>query len=402
MQREEIADWLRLTMTPGIGDATARKLLRAFGLPSGIFLQSSATLAQVVHPAQAAALCLPPVGLQAQLDATWNWLTQTGDKDPLTPCRAIVTLGDPHYPTALLDIADPPLLLYWIGHPGLGSDRAAAATPAPMLHRSLANCIAIVGSRNPTAQGAANARLFARQLSQTGMTVVSGMALGIDGCAHEGALDGVGSDSQRMATIAVVGTGLDRVYPKGHLDLARRIAQNGMVLSEFAIGTPPLAANFPQRNRIIAGLARGTLVVEAALRSGSLITARIAAEQGKEVFAIPGSIHSTQARGCHALIKQGAKLVESAQDLLEELGGGDAPLAQFPPDAFAEPIAGAAQTEGDDALLHALGFDPVGLDALQARCAIATPSLQAKLMELELQGRVARLAGGLFQRTVRA
>jgi DNA processing protein len=236
-----------------------------------------------------------------------------------------------------------------------------------------------------------------------GLTVVSGLALGVDGAAHEGALDSVTPGSKRLATVAVVGTGLDRVYPKGHLELAHRIAQNGLLISEYPLGTPPLAANFPKRNRIIAGLAQGTLVIEAALKSGSLITARLTAEQGKDVFAIPGSIHSTQARGCHALIKQGAKLVESAQDVLEEMNVDTGP-------AFAvHSVTGDEDVVGVDglfdtghALLEALGFDPVGLDALQARCGLDTANLQAQLMALELDGLVARLPGGLFQRMAEA
>ena len=260
--------------------------------------------------------------------------------------------------------------------------------------------IAIVGSRNPTPQGAANARQFAVALAQAGLTVVSGMALGVDGCAHEGALEG--SIEGQLATIAVVGTGLDRVYPKQHRVLAHRIAQRGVLLSEYALGTPPLAANFPKRNRLIAGLSRGTLVVEAALQSGSLITARLAVEQGKDVFAIPGSIHSTQARGCHALIKQGAKLVECAEDILEEMQ-----FEKVSSDA-AESIASSTQRtlayssldEGISPLLQALGFDPTSLDTLQARTGLETATLQAQLMALELDGVVARMPGGLFLRLV--
>ncbi|HEY0824694.1 MAG TPA: DNA-processing protein DprA, partial [Ramlibacter sp.] len=221
--------------------------------------------------------------------------------------------------------------------------------------------------------------------------VVSGMALGIDGAAHDGALEGAAPDA--VATIAVVGTGLDRVYPKRHLELAHRIAERGMIVSEYPLGTPPLQHNFPRRNRLIAALSQGTLVVEAALQSGSLITARLASEQGKEVFAIPGSIHSPHARGCHALLRQGAKLVESAQDVLEDL-------------RFVLPAAPAAamdeEPEGENTLLDAMGHDPVGLDALIARTGIPAPLLQAQLLELELAGHVARLPGGLFQRVASA
>jgi DNA processing protein len=259
--------------------------------------------------------------------------------------------------------------------------------------------LAVVGSRNPTPQGAANARLFAKAMAQAGLSIVSGLALGVDGAAHAGALDAAESADGAGLTVAVVGTGLDRVYPKAHRDLAHRIARHGMLISEYPLGTPPLNANFPKRNRLIAGLSNGTLVVEAALKSGSLITARLTIEQGKEVFAIPGSIHAAQSRGCHALIKQGAKLVESAQDILDEL--------QWPLTTQASASGTTSEPDNpddlpghapDDALLKALGFDPVGLDALQARCGLDTADLQAQLMGLELDGKVARLPGGLFQR----
>jgi DNA processing protein len=234
------------------------------------------------------------------------------------------------------------------------------------------------------------------------LPVVSGLALGVDGAAHQGALDAAG-DAPRLATVAVVGTGLDRVYPARHRDLAHRIMANGLIVSELPLGTPPLTQNFPKRNRLIAGLARGTLVVEAALQSGSLITARLTSEQGKEVFAIPGSIHSPQSRGCHALIRQGAKLVESVNDILEELpalraAGGAAP------GLFENASRGdAASSNGKEhPLLEALGFDPVSLDALSARTGWSAAALQAKMLELELDGHVARLPGGLFQRAAAA
>jgi DNA processing protein len=227
----------------------------------------------------------------------------------------VVSLGDPRYPPGLLATEDPPLVLYYLGGPGPVTGHAQHHD---WFDRSFGHGIAIVGSRNPTPQGLINARQFGRALADAGLTVVSGMALGVDGAAHEGALEGCRLPESQAATIAVVGTGLDRVYPKTHLGLARRIAQQGLVISEYPIGTPALSANFPRRNRLIAGIAHGTLVVEAALQSGSLITARLTVEQGKDVFAIPGSIHATQSRGCHALIRQGAKLVESAQDVLEE------------------------------------------------------------------------------------
>ncbi|RYF14430.1 MAG: DNA-protecting protein DprA [Comamonadaceae bacterium] len=370
MQRDELAGWLRLALTPHVGPRAARKLLAAFGLPASIFEQDPAALAQVAGSVQAEALGREPPGFAPQLEATLSWLEAQGAAP-----RDIVTLGDPGYPSALLAIEDPPLMLYRIGGP---------ATPQ--------RALAIVGSRNPTPQGLQNARRFGRAFAEAEVTVVSGLALGIDGAAHQGALDGAAPEA--VATIAVVGTGLDRVYPRRHLELAHRIAERGAIVSEYPLGTPPLKENFPRRNRIIAGLSQGTLVVEAALQSGSLITARLAAEQGKEVFAIPGSIHSPHARGCHALLRQGAKLVESAQDVLEDL-------------RFVLPAAAAAPVleespEGEDPLLAALGYEPVGLDAIIARTGIPAPLLQAQLLELELAGEVARLPGGLYQRVASA
>ena len=390
MERAELAGWLRLTLSPGIGNETARRLLAAFGLPENIFQQPLTALTQVANTAQAAGLASAPPELEALLTATWDWLhAPIGDQGDV--CKRIITLGDTDYPASLLAINDPPLVLYVQGD---ASIVCAKPANAGRLSRSFAHSVAIVGSRNPTPQGTMNARRFARTLAQAGLTIVSGLALGIDGAAHEGALEGAEADLDRLATIAVVGTGLDRVYPKTHLDLARRITARGVIVSEYPIGTPPLSTNFPKRNRIIAALSQGTLVVEAALKSGSLITAREASEQGKEVFAIPGSIHSTQTRGCHALIKQGAKLVESAQDVLEELRWDD---GAGPATNHGADIACGPAPE-DTPVLRALGFDPVGLDALQARTGIDTARLQAQLMALELQGEVARLPGGLFQR----
>jgi DNA processing protein len=376
MERDDLAAWLRLTLAPGVGNESARKLLAAFGLPEGIFSQSADALTQIVSPMQAGVLRNEPPDLAAQLETTWNWLQEQPAQ------RQVLVLGDARYPASLLEIDDPPLLLYLQGRLDCSLDAS--------------RCIAIVGSRNPTPQGALNAHQFAQALNQSGLTIVSGLALGVDGAAHEGALEG-GSTGPHLATIAVVGTGLDRVYPKNHLQLAHRIAQHGLIVSEYPLGTPPLAPNFPRRNRLIAGLSCATLVVEAALKSGSLITARLAAEQGKDVFAIPGSIHSTQSHGCHALIRQGAKLVESAQDVLEDLPGATglhAAASRVPDDS-------ADTAESHDRLLDAMGFDPVSLDALQARTGLDTAHLQARLMTLELDGDVARLPGGLFQRMAR-
>jgi DNA processing protein len=380
VESDELKAWLRLESTSGVGSRTARKLLAAFGLPQSVFAQTASALAHLVSEAQCTALCIEPAGLQEQLLATQNWLQAD------VHCRRILTLGDANYPQALLHLEDPPILLYAIG--------PRQAWESNALNHASERCLAIVGSRNPTPQGVENAKQFAQALAQAGLTVVSGLALGVDGAAHEGALQGAATG--QLATIAVVGTGLDRVYPKQHHDLAHRIAQRGIIVSEYALGTPPHSANFPKRNRIIAGLGRGTLVVEAAVKSGSLITARLATDLGREVFAIPGSIHSTQARGCHSLIKQGAKLVENASDILEELHLSSDAIS---PALAAPDISNVPQS---DALLDALGFDPVGLDALLARTGLDTPTLQVRLMELEIEGHVQRLAGGLFQRTIRA
>ncbi len=382
MDRDELGAWLRLATTKGIGNQAARKLLAAFGLPAGIFAQTEAVLGQWVTPRQAQALGMPPAELPDLLEKTWQWLQATDAPEGVA--RDIITLGDQRFPQKMLDTEDPPLMLYVMGAQALVQD-------APF---SEGQCLAVVGSRNPTAQGADNAYQFAKALRAAGLTIVSGLALGVDAAAHEGALADIapGDGPEQAATIAIVGTGLDRVYPSKHLALAHRIARHGLLVSEYPLGTPPLAGNFPKRNRIISGLSQGTLVVEAALASGSLITARMASEQGREVFAIPGSIHAPQSRGCHALIKQGAKLVESAQDVLEECRWSAAPRA---PEAVAGDAPAAA---AESPLLKAMGYDPVGLDALVSRTGLDTASLQVQLLELELDGAIARLPGALFQR----
>jgi DNA processing protein len=357
---DDLDAWLRLLRTPGVGRGTARRLLASFGSAEAVFAAGRAALQTVASQAQADALGKTPDDHDALTRATRAWLAAG-------PERHIVVLGDAAYPSALLESPDPPLMLYAIGRID------ALARPS----------IAIVGSRNPSAQGRDNARAFAEYLGRAGLGVVSGLALGIDGAAHEGAL------AAGATTVAVMGTGADRIYPARHRALAHRIVDaGGLLVTEFDVGMPPLPDNFPLRNRIIAGLARGTLVVEAALPSGSLSTARAAADAGREVFAIPGSIHAPQSRGCHALIKQGAKLVESAADVLEELDWKGVPPAVAT--SAAEPVA--------DALLDALGHDPVTLDALAARTGESAATLGARLLELELDGHVARLPGGLFQR----
>jgi DNA processing protein len=366
---EEFAAWFRLLETPGIGRDTARRLLAACGSPDAVFAARAPTLRQLVGAPAAEALQREPETYAARLAAARHWL-QGG------PDRGVLTIGDAAYPPRLLQTADPPLLLYVQG------DVARLAAPA----------VAVVGSRHPTPQGADNARAFGRALSEQGYVVVSGLADGIDGAAHEGALAAAAGAAGAAGTVAVVGTGLDRVFPPKHRELAHRIAAHGALVSEYAPGTPALPEHFPQRNRIIAGLTLGTLVVEAALRSGSLITARLATEAGREVFAIPGSIHAPQSKGCHALLKQGAKLVETAQDIVEELRGVQTPVR---PVQSRLPLA---EPEPADALLQALGHDPVTLDALMARTGASAAELTVRLLDLELEGSVARLPGGLYQR----
>ena len=285
------------------------------------------------------------------------------------PGHAVVTLADDAYPKPLLEIADPPTLLYAQGRLDL------LGRPA----------LAVVGSRNATAQGERNAESFAQAFSEVGLTIVSGLALGIDAAAHRGGLAGPGS------TIAVLGTGIDVIYPARNAPLASEIKQRGLLLSEFPLGTRAVAHNFPRRNRLICGAAQGCLVVEAALASGSLITARAAAEQGREVFAIPGSIHSPLSKGCHALIKAGAKLVESADDVLTELAG-------FRRTGSA--TTGTARTAMPDRepLLVQMGFDPIDVDSLCARAGLSAEQVSSELLRLELAGQVAALPGGLYQR----
>lgn len=357
MASGELAAWVRLTCIPGVGGESQRQLLKVFGSPEAIFASSPSALRSVLGGGLAERLLGHDAA--ADIEAALAWAAQPGNH--------ILTLGDSAYPRALLTADDPPVLLYAKG------DLALLDRPA----------FAIVGSRNATRQGEANATAFAAALAGAGLTIVSGLAAGVDAAAHQGAL------TDTASTIAVIGTGIDRIYPAKNEALAREIAARGVILSEFPLGTPPIAANFPRRNRLIAGLSRGCLVVEAAKQSGSLITARLAAEIGREVFAIPGSIHSPQSKGCHALIKQGAKLVESAQDILEELHWT----------AVVTPTALPPVTEAEtDPILIALGGDPCDLDTLAARTGLAADALLARLLPLELAGRLAQLPGGRYQR----
>jgi DNA processing protein len=386
MEQIELSAWLRLMLTDGVGNNTARKLLLAFGLPTHIFEQPLTALGHIVSERQAQALLRTPENLDKQIQLCQDWLAQDARTDNRT--RRIVSLGDSLYPSALLTLPDPPLVLWMLGRIDLLESHGWPAA------------ISMVGSRNPTQQGDKNAFAFANSFVDSGLCVVSGMALGIDAAAHSGALHGA-PDS--LLTIAVVGTGLDRVYPKQNLELAHRIADHGLVVSEFPLGSPPAAANFPKRNRLIAALGLGTLVVEAALQSGSLITARECLEVGKDVFAIPGSIHAAQSKGCHALIKQGAKLVESAADVLEELQITSSSINTGTAVSQAgRGLQGASRPHISPAhaqhpLVLAMGFDPVSFDVLQARVDMQASTLQVQLLELELDNVIIRVPGGLYQ-----
>lgn len=360
--------WLILARAPGLGAVSASRLLDRHGdAASALAAGPGAWREAGVPEAARQALANPD---EETLAADLDWLAHPG--------HALITHGDPRYPPALTESAQPPAWLFAIG------DLDLLDAPG----------FAIVGSRNPTHAGAAHARDFAGEMARAGFAIVSGLAAGIDAAAHEGALavDGM--------TIAVCGTGLDRVYPARHRDLARRIAERGLLLSEFVPGTEVKPGNFPRRNRIIAGLGAGTLVVEATRNSGSLITARLALDTGREVFALPGSVDNPLARGCHRLIREGAKLVESAADILEEIApqlgpkptrdaGGNRPRPKDepPPD------------DEHDRLLACLNSGPASIDELVARSGLTADAVSSMLLILELRGRVSTTPGGAFQRT---
>jgi DNA processing protein len=361
-----LASWLQLTLTPGLGSATLRRLLSQFGLPEKVIAADRADLA---HHASAEALrALHSEAVADAVARTLAWLEQPGN--------AVVTLADATYPRLLLEITDPPAVLYCRGRTDL-------------LNRS---ALAVVGSRNATAQGNSNAEQFARSFSNAGLTIVSGLAQGIDAAAHRGGLSGPGS------TVAVLGTGVDLIYPQANAALGAEIATGGLLLSEFPLGTKALAHNFPRRNRLISGLAQGCLVVEAALASGSLITARAAAEQGREVFAVPGSIHSPLSKGCHALIKSGAKLAESAEDVLSELSAFRRSGFASSAGATSAAIESGSTGNAEEPLLACMGFDPADVDSLCTRAGLPAERVSAELLRLELEGRVTALPGGLYQR----
>ena len=376
-QGDPLYGWLALALTPGIGPVSRRRLLDHFGSVEALFRAEPGTLSAVAGDARAHALTRPDTQREQHIERALAWAQ--------APNHHLLTPSDPRYPQALLQIADPPAVLFVAGRPEMLS--------RPML--------AVVGSRNATADGAANARAFAHSISQAGWTVVSGMALGIDAAAHDGALLG------GCGTVAVLGTGVDVIYPSRHRPLAARIIEDGALVSEFALGTAPVAGLFPRRNRLIAGLVRGVLVVEAALKSGSLITAQLAADFGRDVFAIPGSIHSPVSRGCHALIRQGAQLVESAQDILSQYPSQDPP----PPTSPAQPgrSAGAgsptAAPPDDPALartLTAIGHAPILPDLLADHLGLAPGEVGAHLVMLELAGLLERRSDGRVVRSVPA
>ena len=374
MPPQRLAAWLRLERTHGVGPRTALPLLEAFGSLEAIFAADLPALSAHLGPAQARAILQPANADTMRLvDATLRWLEQPG--------RRVLALGEPGYPALLAQIPDPPLLLYINGRVELLDGPA----------------LAIVGSRNASTQGKANASAFAEALSGAGLCIVSGLALGVDTAAHEGALRATG---RAGGTVAVIGTGPDLVYPARNRALSERIAAEGCIVSEYPLGTPPLPSNFPKRNRIISGLAAGVLVVEAAAQSGSLITARQAAEQGREVFAIPGSIHAALSKGCHLLIREGAKLVDSAADVLEAMAWSPLAASRVP----LMPSASSPATEDakeDVALLTALGHDPIEADALLSLVGGTPGELSTRLLLLELAGGLERLPGGRVQRVVK-
>jgi len=417
---QDVAAWLRLANASGLPPIALRALLAEFGGPQAVLNQPFGALAATAgEKAAHAVLGAPP---RSELGSFDECLARTLEWASV-PGNTIVTLADCAYPPALLTMPDPPPLLYVKGR-------------LDLLH---ARAVAIVGSRSATPQGIDDARRFAQALSDAGLAIVSGLALGIDGAAHRGGLSGPGG------TIAVIGTGADLVYPPLHHALAHEIATNGTIVSEWPLGTPARPANFPQRNRLIAGLASGVLIVEAAMRSGSLITARFANEMGRDVFAIPGSIHAPLSRGCHRMIKQGAKLVETPEDILEEFGftvqseAAAAPVSKprkrgktrRSEDAGTGPATSEFALQLQDAsgsgcaargkpasaswasaslkpadpeaerLLDALGHSPATLEILAERTDMDGATLQSLLLQLELSGRIGTLPGGRFARLER-
>lgn len=351
---ENTVSWLRLSLIPGISRRELRVLLARFGLPRHILGAPRAEVALAASDRVAAQIQIAPS--TASIDASLEWLSAEN--------HSLVTIADADYPQRLLEIPDPPIMLF-------------AAGKTCLLHQP---SLAFVGSRNATPQGLSNARAFAAAISKVGITIVSGLAIGIDAAAHQGAMAGPG------LTIGVLGCGIDQRYPRANARLQEDMESNGLVVSEFPLGSAPARANFPRRNRVISGVSLGCLVIEAAEGSGSLITARLAADQGKEVFAIPGSIHSPVSRGCHSLIKQGAKLVESANDILEEI-------------RWPTTITAPNPSRTSNPLTQYMGYDSVDINTLVTRSGLTAGAVSAMLLQLELEGLVGSLPGGLYQLT---
>ncbi len=372
---EELKSWIKLWRVSGVGSKYFQRLLDSFDSPADVFNASSSSLKHAgISQNLANAILDDKDSDSATTDL--EWLNTADD-------HYIISIQCPEYPTLLKQTDSPPPLLYVHGNLSIIND--------PQL--------AIVGSRNPTQSGMTSAYDFSKHLGQTGLCITSGLALGIDGSAHQGALDA------NAPTIAVIATGIDRVYPAKHRNLAHQIVENGAIISEFPIGTQPRSSNFPRRNRIISGLAHGTLVVEAALKSGSLITARLASEQGREVFAIPGSIHNPLAKGCHQLIRQGAKLVENAQDILEEMSAviDLSKIDQSPITTTSEKTEISTENKKDEdpdnqLLLGKMGYDAISIDSLVASTGFKPESIAAMLLILELQNKVSSNGGGTYTR----
>lgn len=369
---QQLLRLLSLQATSGIGNKTLQKLITQFGSISELAQASSEQLrSSLGHKASLVEQALTRPVNQDAFAATLSWLE--------SPNHHVLTLEDKSYPSLLKEIPDPPPVLYIDGNPRI--------LQLPQ--------IAIVGSRNPSAQGKINASMFAADLAKRGLTITSGMAMGVDGAAHEGAL------RQDGLTLAVAGTGVDVVYPARHKELARRISETGALISEFPLGSKPRRESFPQRNRIISGLSLGVLVVEATVRSGSLITAHQATDQGREVFAIPGSIHTPQARGCHLLIREGAKLIETADDIVSELGVLlDVAIQTTTPEPDLSGRQACTHDARTDSLLTHLGFDPVSVDELVERSGLTADVISSMLLRMELLGQVESGPGGRYIRAV--
>ena len=361
----DIKHWLDLSLTNGVGGKTMRTLLGVYGSPKAVLSAPETELRRHVSPALAGHLCRDD--RSAAVTAALRWLREDGRN------RHILTLADAAYPQQLLETDDPPALLYACGDMALLQKRM----------------VAVVGSRSASSAGLRNTEIFVRALAEAGCCIVSGLAQGVDAAAHKGALAATGE------TVAVIATGMDIVYPRTHRALALDITRSGLLLSEFPLGTKPLASHFPRRNRIISGLTEACLVMEATLKSGSLITAQLAAEQGRDVFAVPGSINSPLHRGCHRLIKHGARLAENVHDVLEELNI-QPPRAAAPQHYEENRAAGSSSVDGD--ILPFVNYEPTSIDDIALRSGVAADVLMPVLLDLEITGKIVSTAGGCFQR----